>query len=795
MFRNYFKIALRSLWKNRTSSAINIFGLTIGLSCCLLIGLYIQHELSYDRFQKKGDRIVRVIMEYGKGANSHKGDFTSTKVAPVFKRTFAEVESAVRMEMRSRIVKYGETQINEKKFYFADSTFFEIFSFRLLRGDARKVLEAPKTVVLSESTAKRYFGNDDPVGKTLKLGIDGVDFTVTGVAEDAKSNSQIKYDFVASFSSLGPAQEETYWNANYTTYLLLRDASSIASLQAKIHPFMKKEMANEANSGLTYWLEPFYDIHLHSPYEGFEPNSSISYIYIIAAVALLILAIACFTYINLSTARSMERAKEVGIRKVIGAFRNQIFWQFIGESIIVSLVSLVLSLAVVALVMPSFNQLTDKVLTVSSLFTPYTIAFFVFILACISLLAGSYPALILAAFQPIKVLKGSFKNTDSGLWVRKSLIVFQFVISVFLIIATIVIQGQLHFIQNKKLGYDRDHIVVLPADYKMLKNMEMIKTEFKSNSAILNVSSAASTPTRIEGGYSVRRADMPENEMLLVKATPVDEEFIKTAGLQLVVGESISAQDVKDVSYEENDKRRYAYVLNESAVKMLGWTPQEALNKKIFLGNQRPGLVKGVVKDFHFASLHTAIEPLILFADTYASVMLVKISGNNMAGTLSFLENKWKSLVPYRPFDYHFLDEDFNNLYASEMRTGKILNIFAGTAILLACIGLFGLSSYAAQQRIKEIGIRKVLGATIPNIVSILSKDFIKLAGIAAIIAFPISWWAMSTWLQDFQYRISLSWYIFLAAGLASMLITLITVSFQAIKAAVSNPIKSLRSE
>jgi putative ABC transport system permease protein len=795
MFRNYLKIAFRSLWKNKTSSAINISGLTIGLSCCLLIGLYIQHELSYDKFHKNGDRIVRVLMEYGSGATITKTHYTGNKVAPAFQRNFAEIEKAVRMEMRPRIIKNGETFFTEQRFFYADSTFFEIFSFRLLRGDARKVLEAKNTVVLSNSTAKKYFGNADPIGKTLKVGADGIDYTVTGIAEDARSNSQIRYDFIASFSSLG-LEGETYWNANYSTFFLMKDLPSIASLQNKIPGFMKKEMEGEEGGGLpNFWLEPFTSIHLYSKYDGFEPNSSSTYVYIIAAVALLILAIACFTYINLSTARSMERAKEVGIRKVVGAFKKQIFWQFIGESIIVSVIALVLSIGVVALTMPYFNQLTDKSLNALALFNPFTIGLFIFVLCTISLLAGSYPAIILAAFQPIKVLKGSFKNTDSGLWVRKSLIVFQFVISVFLIVATIVIQSQLHYIQNKKLGYDREHVVVLPVDYKMLKNIETIKTEMRANPNILSVSRAVNTPTHIVGGYGMRRADMPDDQFLNIKANPVDEDYIKTSGLELVAGKGLSAQDIRDVNFEENEKRRYSYILNESAVKLLGWTAEEAVGKKIFLGNQRPGLIKGVVKDFHFESLHTAIEPLILFPDNFASVMMVKVSGNNMQQTITFMENKWKKLVPHRPFDYHFMDEDFNKLYASEMRTASILKIFAGTAILLACLGLFGLSSYAAQQRIKEIGIRKVLGASVSNIVSILSKDFIRLAAVASVIAVPVSWWAMSKWLQDFTYRIQLSWYVFLAAGLVAMLITLITVGFQAIRAALSNPVKSLRSE
>lgn len=411
MIKHYFKTALRNLRKNKVFSFINILGLTVGLTCCLLMVLYIRHELSYDDFQKNGDRMARVIMEYSEGGSVMKGNFTSTKVAPAFKRNFPEVEQAVRMYKGTRVIQYQDKLFDEKSFMYADSTFFDMFSFKLLKGNPQYALSGPNVVVFTRSAAKKYFGNDDPIGKTIKVGSTETDYQVTGVIEDCPSNSQIKYDFLASFSSLGVTQEDTYWDANYTTYLLLKDKSSIASLQAKIPGFMKKEMATALSGGdyVNFHLEPLKSIHLHSPYDGFEPNSSVTYIYIIGVVALLILAIACFTYVNLSTARSMERAKEVGIRKVSGAFKKQIFWQFIGESMILSVISLLLSLALAALLLPSFNHLADRQLSLSSMFSPLIIGLSLMIILCISLAAGSYPALILSGFQPVKVLKGSFK--------------------------------------------------------------------------------------------------------------------------------------------------------------------------------------------------------------------------------------------------------------------------------------------------------------------------------------------------------------------------------------------------
>ena len=798
MIKHYFKTALRNLRKNKVFSFINILGLTVGLTCCLLMVLYIRHELSYDDFQKNGDRMARVIMEYSEGGSVMKGNFTSTKVAPAFKRNFPEVEQAVRMYKGTRVIQYQDKLFDEKSFMYADSTFFDMFSFKLLKGNPQYALSGPNVVVFTRSAAKKYFGNDDPIGKTIKVGSTETDYQVTGVIEDCPSNSQIKYDFLASFSSLGVTQEDTYWDANYTTYLLLKDKSSIASLQAKIPGFMKKEMATALSGGdyVNFHLEPLKSIHLHSPYDGFEPNSSVTYIYIIGVVALLILAIACFTYVNLSTARSMERAKEVGIRKVSGAFKKQIFWQFIGESMILSVISLLLSLALAALLLPSFNHLADRQLSLSSMFSPLIIGLSLMIILCISLAAGSYPALILSGFQPVKVLKGAFKNTGSGLWLRKTLIVFQFAISAFLIVATFIIQNQLHYIQTKDLGYDKDHIVVLPLDQKTTGILNTIKTEFKMNPDVLSLTKANNEPINIVSGYSMSRADQVGKGGISVNANVVDEDFIKTIGAKIIAGTDFTEQDSKDVlEPTEQEKKKYHYILNESAAKALGWTPEEAIGKKMFLGEQRPGIVKAVVKDFNFSSFHDPIKPLVLFNEPWGGSLLVKLSGKQLPQTLAFLESKWKQLIQHRPFEYRFLDDDYNKLYQSEMRLGKALNIFATIAILLAALGLFGLSAYSIQQRTKEIGIRKVLGASVPNVITLLSKDFLSLVIVASIIAFPIAWWVMHQWLQDFVYRVSIGWWIFLIAGIIAIIITLLTVSFLAIKAAVANPVKSLRTE
>ena len=798
MFKNYFKTAWRNLVKNKISSSINIAGLTIGLTCCLLIALYIQHELSFDKFQANGDRLARVIMRYSfdGSSESNEGNFTSVRVAAIFPKTFPEVESAIKMTQYSRVVRYGDKMFDEKNFMYADANFFDIFSFKLLNGNIHDALSMPYDVVLTESTARKYFGSSDPVNRMLRVGNDSNLYRVTAVMQDCPRNSQIQCDFVASFSSLGITKdaEDTYWDANYTTYLLLKNKDNIASLERKFPAFMKKEMAGEGAT-VNFHLERFNKIHLYSPYDSFVPNNSITYIYILAAVALLILIIACFTYVNLSTARSLERAREVGVRKVIGALKNQLFWQFINESFLISLIAVLLSLLLSALLLPFFNSLSNEQLEARSLFSLPFVLFSISVAVMISLLAGIYPALILTKFQPVKVLKGAFKNTASGQALRKSLIVFQFAISVFLIVSTFIVQQQLYFIQHIKLGYDRDHVVVLPLDNKMLDNLAVIKQQFRQNPSVLSVSSCSTTPVQGGGGFNMRSDIMPADKQIAVTADRVDEDFVSTLGLQIIAGRDLTAQDMKDVSNDDYKKNIFHFILNESASKELGWTAQEAIGKKMFLGDDRPGIVAGVVKDFHFESLHAPIKPFILFPESWRRQLLVKVSGAHLQQTISYLESRWKALVPQRPFEFHFLDDDYNKLYRSEITLGTIMDVFAGIAIVLACLGLFGLSAYTVQQRFKEIGIRKVLGASVSNIALTLSRDFIVLTGIAIVIAIPAAWWASAKWLQGFSYRTTVSWNVFALAAVATILLAVITVSVQAIKAAVANPVQSLRTE
>ena len=800
MLRNYLKIAFRNLWRNKVFAGINVVGLSVGLASCLLLFLYIVHELSYDDFQQKADRIVRVTMEYSMEGRVAKIPVTGTKVAPEFGRQFPEVESGVRLINREAVVMNGNRQFSEKRLVFADSAFFSLFSFPLRRGNPQTALAGPNVVVLSETTAQRYFGTDNPIGKALRINTGGSfrDYSVTGVVADCPANSQIKYDLLASFMTLPAAKKEEWYSSNYATYLLLRTPEAITRLQAKISGFMRTQFSKDemsAGSYLTYNLEPLRRVHLYSDVEGsFEPNGDLTYTYVFGSIALLILLIACVNYINLATSRAVERAQEVGVRKVMGATQGQLFRQFMGESMIVTSIALGLGLLFAGLSLPLFNALSDRQFSFGVWLRPVNLGLLLGVGVLVSLVAGGYPALVVARFQPIRVLKGQLKTTGAGHF-RRALIVFQFTITAFLMISTLLVRNQLSFIQRKKLGYGKDHVLMLPVDKQVNEKISTLKSEFRQNADVQRVSLASESPVFINGGYGMRRPNMPAGQNKMVAGMSIDDDFVPAMSLHLVAGSNLNAADMDRITRTDNDSlTRSRFILNETAVKELGWTPQQAIGQRLDV-NGRLGVVKAVVADFHFASMKQQIGPLVLFPQHGGEILLVKLSGSQLPNTLRFLERKWRTLVPDRPFSYEFMDEEFNKLYTAETRTGRIFSVFAFLSIFLACLGLFGLSAYTTAQRTKEIGVRKVLGASVFNIVGLLSKDFLKLVLIAIVIASPIAWYAMNRWLQDFAYKIEIEWWVFAGAGLLAIGIALLTVSFQSVKAALMNPVKSLRSE
>ena len=797
MIRNYIRTALRNLLNNKLSSVINVLGLSIGITSCILIGMYIRNELNYDKFQVNGARIFRVIMDYAFDGSpaSKKGNFTSMKVAPVLRRKFPIVQEAVCLDKSSTVVRYGDKMLDEKNFFRTDSSFFRIFSFQWLKGNPLTALNGPHQIVLTKSAASRYFGKENPIGKMLIVNTEDGRYVVTGLVEDSPPNSQIKFDFLASFNSMDlKDEEETYWNANYTTYLLLRDPKSVIRLEKEVNEFMKIEMAGQGAT-IKYTFEPFGRIHLYSEYGGFEPNNNIRYIYSLEGIALLLLVIASFTYINLNTARSVERAKEVGVRKVVGAGRNQLFWQFIGESFILCLLAVLISLLGAVILLPYFNQLTGRELHPADLFSTQIISGVAILSILLSMLAGSYPALLLSNIIPVKVLKGSFKNTSGGQGIRKFLIIFQFSISILLIVSTFITHKQMNYVQNRNLGFNREQVLVLPFDNAMFELLPTLRQSLLANPHITGLSRTANTPVNINSGFSMRSSVMPAGKEISVAGNRIDENFLTVLGMQLIAGENLTRQDIIEVETSADSNRVYHFILNESAAKQLGWTPNEAIGKKMYLGDQRPGYVRGVIKDFNFESMHQAIKPVVLFPEHRPGLLLVKLVGSDILESISFIESQWRKSIKTRPFEYRFLDDDFNKLYASEIRFGRVLNVFSGLSIAMACLGLVGLSSYSAKQRKKEIGIRKVLGAGIGQIASLLTLDILKPISVAVLISTPIAWIMMNWWLQDFAYHISISGWIFILTGLIVISIAVTSVSFQVIRAAIANPVNSLRSE
>lgn len=799
MFKNYFKTAFRNLKKNKLYSVINVVGLTVGLTACLLIGIYIMHELSYDRFNANADRIVRATMEYGKAGSTTATETSGTKVGPQFKRTFPLIEEYVRTFIRSNVVKGGDKMFDEPRILYADPGFFKIFSFHIIKGDATTALDAPDKIVITRSMAQKYFGNEEALGKTLTSG--GKDLRVSAVCEDVPQNSQLKFDFATQFLNLGNnVDKETWWTANWITYFLVRDKKSIPQLQQQIAQYMttpvvKKDAGLEGSDFLTYHLEPLTRVHLYSSLGGFEPNGSINNIYMFAIIALLILIIACANYTNLSTAQSAGRSGEIGMRKVMGASKRQVFMQFMSESSLITFIAAILALALGILLIPYFNQITGKQFHSTVLLQPLPLISLIIFSVAVSFFAGLYPALILSGTQIMKVLKKGFNFTGGNNALRKTLIVAQFGISVFLIIYTVIILQQMHYMQTKNLGYDKQHIVVLPIGGSMLNNFQSLKDAFSQVRGVESVTASYETPEFVEWGDGITAIDEKGKHEISLNAMPVDLDFTKTMKMQLIAGRDFQQSDfaLMDTS-NDNANFHQPYLINETLAKKIGWTPQQAINQTIEKGATGP--VVGVVKDFNFSSLHDPIGPLLIFLGrNFSRDFMFRIEGNDMQGTLNRIEEVWKQRIADRAFSFHFLDEDYNRLYLSEQRTSKLFGVAAALAIILACLGLFGLAAFTTVQRTKEIGIRRVLGANISDITTLVAKNFLKLIGIAIVVAIPLAWWAGNKWLEDFAFRIPVHTYIFIATALLTALIALCTIGYHTIRTALSNPVKSLRTE
>jgi putative ABC transport system permease protein len=739
MLKNYLRISFRNLQKHFSYSLINIFGLGLGLATCLLLVTWIRHELSFDTFHEKADRIYRASLEYSFGGQVARTSVSPNALLPAM-LSLPEAETGVRVYNASAhnafIIRYKDNLFQENRFYSADSTFFQVFSFPIVKGNPAKALTQPYSVVVTKSMVKKYFGEEDPMGKVLRIN-NAQDYVVTGVMEDLPPNSLLQFNFLCSFNSVeGGRTPPIWWSANYQTFVVLQPKASFQSLVDKTNAIVKEAVASDVTGKsdyVKYTFMPLTDIYLHSDFAG-EPEviSDIRYIYIFSAVAVLILVIACINYINLATARAADRAKEVGIRKVVGAVRNQLIIQFIGESILITFFAFVFAFFLSQILLPLFNDLTGKHFHGAVLLDPGFMLSSIAILMVIAVLAGSYPALAITAFKPASVLKGNFKSSGRGIWLRKSLVIFQFSISIVLIMGTLIIVKQLAFIQSRNLGYDRENLILLPLDKQTREVFEPLKSELLRSGVAVSVGRGSETPVKILAGYSIN-ANATSEPGIVTAGLIVDEGYVPAAGLEIIEGRNFTKEDVERA---KNDTA-YSFILNEAALAALYIDPEEAVGKPVTMGG-RKGEIIGVVKDFHFSSLHTDISPLVIFSEDQFNKIMIRIPSGDVSSHIEKIKDVYSTLAPSRPFEYEFADEQYTALYDNEQRMGSIFIVFATLAIIIACLGLLGLVAFSAAQKAKEIGIRKVLGATAPNIVLLITRDFTVLIFLAIAIGLEL---------------------------------------------------------
>ena len=806
MFRNYLTITCRNILRHKGYSVINVLGLAVGMACCILILLYVQDELGYDRYASRHDRIYRLAMSIKTVDRAE----TRTARSPtawgwMLADAFPEVEGFTRIKapLVSWQVTYveGNKRFNEPGFYFADPGMLDLFDFKLIRGDANTALNAPNSVVMTESTAARYFGGDEALGKVIRID-NTYDLTVTGVMEDVPRNSHMTFGFLGSFETLnvnpiygGPDYGRNTQNffPDLYTYLLLADGYSPESLDPKLAEFIEARygpVLGQINARIEAVLQPLTSIHLHSNLDGeLGANSDIAYVYIFSAVAFFLLLIACINFMNLATARSAGRAREVGIRKVLGAFRVQLIGQFMGESTIMAVLSLVVATGLVYAFLPAFNALAGKDLIFA--FDDMGIAVGLFgIVALAGLLAGSYPAVFLSSFQPVTVLKGSSRAGGVNTNLRKSLVVLQFVISVVFIIGTGVVADQMRFVQDKHQGFDKEQLVIMPlGDPRQRLIYNAYKDRIAGHPNVLGVTVANEMPGGLVNDILFTPDGAPEEEPVRINNMWIDHDFIHTMGIEVTAGRDFSRSFPTDTLQ--------AFVINEAAVKWLGWEGAP-LDRKIRLGNFKDGRVIGVVRDFHVRSLHSGIEPMMLQlapGPDPLHYLAVRIAPDDLAGTMGFLESNWREIYPEDSFTYSFLDEDLARLYQNETRQGCIFRSFSVLAVFIACLGLLGLASFTAEQRTREIGLRKVLGASASGIVALLSKEYVRLVVYAVLIAWPVAYFVMNDWLDSFAYRADLSPRIFVLAAALALAITMLTVCYRAIPAARTDPVDALHHE
>jgi putative ABC transport system permease protein len=799
MWKNYLKVSFRNLSKRKLYTGINLLGLTIALVSFFVISLYIYHEWSYDRMYSGADRIYKFNQEFVSGGERQLVSSTPSKLVPSLIEEIPEVETGTLvfdMSMFSSVlVDAGEGNQEETRFAFVDENFYKVFDFEILAGQPGNLLNEPNQVVLTEETAKRYFGSaQNAEGKSLK--VDGVEYMVTGVMENFPSNSHMDFDFLASFKTHRHGKNPEWSPSNYYSYVKLRTDTDLSSFQAKLPPFVEKhlgDMQKEYGFQTVFHTQPVTNIHLgDQTLNSIKPGTDVKYLYIFGVVAILLIAIGIINYVNLATAEATERNKEVGLRKALGAGRDQLFGQFISESMILTAGAAVLSLLSIYLVAPHFVKLSGVPLDLSLIFSGWGFSAFLVLLLLVGLMAGMYPSVILSGLEPIKAL-GNKVTMGGGAWVRKSLVVFQFFVSMGLLIATFIVKSQLAYMQEVNLGYQREHIVALPYHYSMRNSVETVKQEMLRTGSAESLTLAADLPIHIKAGYTMFPGGDNQKEFM-IKGYSVDKDVVNTLDLTMIEGENFTENDLtRNAAYDSS--MEFPVILNEAALRQLGWSPEEAIGKKVKYGSSM-AYVKAVVADFYFNSLHHQVEPLGIFLDPeQANVLLVRIPSGNPATHLATLEDTWKKLVPERPFTYRFVDQEYAQLYRSEQRVGTIFGLFSGIAIFIACMGLFGLVSYVALRRTREISIRKVLGATQGDVLSVLSADFLRLLVLSALLAVGFGVWFSDVWLKAFANRTSIGIWPYLSAIIVVVLLALVTIGYRSWKVYTLNPAKTLKSD
>ncbi len=811
MLKNYFKIAWRNLARNRVFSAINIAGLAIGLASCMLISLYVIDELSFDRFHEKASRIVRVTFKGTMQGGIINESHVMPPTAAALKADYPEVLESTRLRHGGRpLVLLNNKLYNDEKLAFVDSNFFSVFTLPLIEGNAKTALLEPNTIVLSETTARKYFGKTDVVGQIVPVKDWNKTLRVTGVMRDIPSNSHFRFDMLGSMASVDDAKANSWMTSEFFTYLVLPQGYDYRKLQAKLpatidkymSPQLKQSMGvtmaefRKQGNNLELRLQPLTDIHLHSDFQyDLDVNGDITYVYIFGAVAVMMLLIACINFMNLSTAGSSKRAREVGVRKVMGSEKRELVGQFLTESILLTSLAMLLAILLGVVALPVFNELSGKNLSLEWNAVPGLIPAVIGFGLLVGIFAGSYPAFFLSSFKPITVLKGGssvikYSSSGKSFNLRSGLVVFQFFMSIILIVGTTVVFQQLQFIRNKKLGYNKDQVIVIPV-WSLGDNMQAFRDGLANDSRVANVSLSGYVPAgpSDNNNFTVN-PDGNTDRMVKTLRYEVDYNYLPTLGMEMARGRNFSKAYGTDST---------GIIINETAVRTFGWTPENAMDRMITRndnqGRKATYHVIGIVKDFHFRSMHERIGPLVMTLNNGWGWMMVKTRSAEVAPLLATMKKIWNSFRSDMPFSYTFLDERFNETYKAEQKTGQILGTFAGLTIFVACLGLFGLATFTAEQRTKEIGVRKVLGASVAGIIALLSRDFLKLVVIALIIAAPAAWWLMDRWLQEFAYKIDVSWWTFALAGILSVLVALCTISYQSVRAALMNPVESLRSE